>query len=234
MNKKNQVQMSESVLVGMLLAFSGGYMDAYTYMLRDNVFSNAQTGNIILFGVHLFEGNVAMSFRYLLPVILFAGGIFVAQITKLYFKNKPQFHWRQLTVFVEILIMLAVAFMPLSLNLLASSLVSFACGIQVQSFLKISGYSVATTMCIGNLRVATASISEYFYRREPQLLKKSLFYYATILVFMMGAVGGKIGVGLLGRWATFVNCILLFFVFMMMFGTERKVDTNKKGRSALF
>ena len=50
-------QMSESLLVGTLLALAGGFMDAYTYLIRDQVFANAQTGNIVLFGVHLMNGE---------------------------------------------------------------------------------------------------------------------------------------------------------------------------------
>ena len=49
-------QMSESMRLGILLAISGGFMDAYSYMMRDHVFANAQTGNILLFGVYLSEG----------------------------------------------------------------------------------------------------------------------------------------------------------------------------------
>ena len=40
-------QPSESMLVGCLLAASGGFQDAYTYNVRDQVFANAQTGNMV-------------------------------------------------------------------------------------------------------------------------------------------------------------------------------------------
>ena len=36
--------MSESLLIGALLAVSGGLMDAYSYLFRGQVFANAQTG----------------------------------------------------------------------------------------------------------------------------------------------------------------------------------------------
>lgn len=42
MNKK--VQISESIELGILLALSGGFMDAYSYIGRGGVFANAQTG----------------------------------------------------------------------------------------------------------------------------------------------------------------------------------------------
>ena len=48
-------QMSDSYLIAMLLAIVGGFLDAYTYVARGGVFANAQTGNIVLFGLHLAE-----------------------------------------------------------------------------------------------------------------------------------------------------------------------------------
>ena len=50
-------QMSESIRLGVVLAIAGGFMDAYSYMCRGKVFANAQTGNILLLGIHLSEKN---------------------------------------------------------------------------------------------------------------------------------------------------------------------------------
>lgn len=41
-------QTSETFLLSAILALSGGFQDAYTYNARDEVFSNAQTGNVVL------------------------------------------------------------------------------------------------------------------------------------------------------------------------------------------
>ena len=45
-------QVSESIELGVILALAGGFMDVYSYVARDGVFANAQTGNILLVGVH--------------------------------------------------------------------------------------------------------------------------------------------------------------------------------------
>lgn len=54
---KKALQMSESIEVAIFLALSGGLMDAYSYLLRGEVFANAQTGNMLLFGVYASKGN---------------------------------------------------------------------------------------------------------------------------------------------------------------------------------
>ena len=42
MNKKKNRQVSESWQLALLLALSGGLMDAYTYIFRGGVFANAR------------------------------------------------------------------------------------------------------------------------------------------------------------------------------------------------
>ena len=58
----------------MFIVLSGGLQDAYTYLCRGKVFANAQTGNIVLFSAHLFEGEWALSASYLVPVLSFMAG----------------------------------------------------------------------------------------------------------------------------------------------------------------
>ena len=51
------VKKEDSILVALLLTFTGGFLDAYTFMLRGGTFANAQTGNIVMTGVNLAKGN---------------------------------------------------------------------------------------------------------------------------------------------------------------------------------
>ena len=41
---------SESFRLATILALTGGFMDAYSYLMRGGVFANAETGNIVLEG----------------------------------------------------------------------------------------------------------------------------------------------------------------------------------------
>ena len=70
--------MSEAMSTGIFLTLSGGFQDAYTYYTRGKVFANAQTGNIILLGHNAMNGDFTEAFRYLVPVLAFAGGIYIS------------------------------------------------------------------------------------------------------------------------------------------------------------
>lgn len=218
----NKRQMSESIELGIILAMAGGFMDAYSYICRGGVFSNAQTGNMLLFGVHVSEGKWVMAFNYLLPVLAFAIGIAIADIVKITLQDRVNIHWRQIAVVVEAIILVTVGFMPQSINIAANSIASLACGIQVESFRKIHGNSIATTMCIGNLRSATQNICEYCFTKNISLVKKGLLYLTVILFFVFGAVCGNIAVKIMAEKAIMICSLILFVAFLMMFIDREK------------
>ncbi len=82
MSIKRAKQMSESIEVGIILALAGGFMDAYSYLCRNHVFANAQTGNILLLGIHLAERNWSDAVRYFFPIVSFILGIALADMVK--------------------------------------------------------------------------------------------------------------------------------------------------------
>src|SRR5699024_10544985 len=93
-NMKESKQISESIQLGIILALSGGFMDAYSYVCRGQVFANAQTGNMLLFGVHLSEGRYQAAIQHGIPVLAFTLGIALADIVRYRFREKKKIHWR--------------------------------------------------------------------------------------------------------------------------------------------
>lgn len=192
-NKPSKKQMSETFLIGAILSVVGGYLDAYTYIARGGVFANAQTGNIVLFGINIANGNIYKALSYLIPIIAFILGIAVSERVRK-FANSVHIHWRQYIIFLEIIIIAVVAFLPSTNNnsyifdMISNVLISFVCSLQVQSFRKIDGIACATTMCTGNLRSATENILHYRDTKDKKLLKNGLKYYGIILFFIVGAI----------------------------------------------
>lgn len=223
-------QISESRRLAILLAVSGGFMDAYTYTFRGEVFANAQTGNIILFAINLSEGNYAKMLQYLFPIIAFAFGIILAELVHRFCNIDNILHWRQYTVLLECIILLSVGFISQRYNLIANSLVSFACGIQVESFRKVKGNASATTMCIGNLRSGTQNLFNYVFYKDKECLRKSLIYYGVIIFFAFGAVIENIIIGFWQQYTIWCSCILLFAGFLLMF-IQAEEEDKRSGKT---
>ena len=100
-----QVKVSESIRLGTLLAFSGGFLDAYTFMTRDGTFANAETGNIVRVGIYAALGEYGKSLYYMIPVIAFAIGIFVAVWFREKMNAMEKVHWKEAILLVEILVL---------------------------------------------------------------------------------------------------------------------------------
>ena len=207
--------MSDSFLLGAILALAGGFLDAYTYICRGGVFANAETGNIVLMGLKLAEGDLKSALNYLIPITAFACGVLASELVKKKFRSGAVLHWRQITVALEIIILAAISFVPSTdkNNIYTNALVAFAASLQVQSFRVISGVALTTTMCTGNLRSAT----EHLF---SAVSKKDFF---IIGFFIAGAIAGAFAARLLNIKAALVAAGLLAIPFALMF-----VDQDKK------
>ena len=167
-------QMSDSFRAAIFIILSGGFQDAYTYCCRGGVFANAQTGNIVLLSTALFQREWPTALKYLIPILSFMIGIAAAEIVHIRLKHYEKIHWRQIILLCEILLLLAVGFMPQRLDALANALVSFVCALQVQTFHKVRGHAYASTMCIGNMRSGTEALCAYFREKDKDILWKAL------------------------------------------------------------
>ncbi len=214
------MQTSESFLLSALLSFSGGLQDAYTYNIRDQVFANAQTGNVVLMSQCFMTGEWRQGLRFMLPLLSFAIGIFVTERIEHRFKEVTAFHWRQLILLVEIVALAIVGFMPLSANMAANIIVSFACAMQVQTFRKVHGYGYASTMCIGNLRSGVESFSVYVRTKEKPALFKALHFFGIIFVFALGAGAGGVLSAHLGIRTIWISVAFLIAVTLLMVKRE--------------
>lgn len=231
MAKWTKGQMSDSVLMGILLALTGGFLDAYTYVARGGVFANAQTGNIVLLGMNLADGRWSAALSYVIPILAFGGGVLVAEAIRWRHQHRRSIHWRQIILLIEAALLVVVAFLPVGLNWPATCLVSFVCALQVESFRKIKGNTLATTMCTGNLRTATELLVNSFHHDKKELRRSSAAYYVIILVFLAGAALGNALTRRYGQYAVLIGAGLLIFGFFIMFLREEQAERkNIAGR----
>ena len=210
--KLPDIQMSEAFINCVFLAMSGGLQDAYTYFTRNEVFSNAQTGNVVLMSTHFMMGEWYQGLKYLLPFLAFGLGVFVTERIQGKYKNATRLHWRQAILLIEIIILM-----------FATIIVSFSCAMQVQAFRKVNGYSYASTMCIGNLRSGTDALSVFVRTGNKTSLKKAGYYFGIILFFAIGAgIGGNLSI-LFGIHTIWISSALLSISVLLMFAEKLKI-----------
>ncbi len=218
---KKYKQTSDTFRIGILLSMVGGFTDAYTFIIRGNVFTNAQTGNIVLLGLKLVEAKWGEVIFYLFPISAFVLGILAAEFIRTKLKGKKRIHWRQIVILIEILVLFFLAFIPQgNYDVIVNVAISFICSLQVQSFQKVNGNLSATTMCTGNLRSGTEQLYKYIVQKDSEAKEKYMIYYGLILFFIIGAVVGALFTEILREKALFACCGILITVFTVMFRDE--------------
>lgn len=213
----SRIQTSESLQLGMLLSLAGGFMDAYSYLCRGGVFANAETGNVVLFALNIASCHWKQAALYFIPILAFASGVWISDSIKARQNHICTLHWRQMAISIEVLALIAVAFLPQRLNILANSMISLTCGIQVTAFSKFRSKAMATTMCTGNLRVGTQSLLQYRRTGNRQFLSQGCQYYGGITCFILGAMLGSACVGPMGEPAILIAAGLLLIALLSMF-----------------
>jgi len=183
-----EAQMSDSFRTAAMLAFVGGFLETYTFVLHGHVFANAQTGNIALLGMSLASGRWLAALKYLVPILSFAGGVALVEWVRGHWPTASRIHWRQFVVIVEALLLCPCAFLVgTAQDMLANLIVSVVCAFQVQAFRKVRGSSYASTMCTGNLRSATIAWLTWREKRLPEARRQAVRYVGVISVFVVGA-----------------------------------------------
>ena len=89
-----------------------GFFGAYTYLLRGNVFCNAQTGNVVLMGMALGAGKWEEGFYYLIPITAYLMGAFLSELVPNPVKHHLPVRWDTLLIGIEMLAVACLGFVP--------------------------------------------------------------------------------------------------------------------------
>ncbi len=70
-----------------ILIAVAGVFGAYTFLLRGNVFCNAQTGNVVLMGMAIGAGKWQEALYYLIPISAYLLGAFISELVPNFVKH---------------------------------------------------------------------------------------------------------------------------------------------------
>ncbi|MDS0526931.1 DUF1275 domain-containing protein [Clostridium sp. SHJSY1] len=208
---------SQSLRLGILLALVGGFLDSYTYITRNGVFANAQTGNIVMVGVEASIGNWGQALLHVPPIIAFILGVIVVEKIKNIYVHKEIIDTERVILGIEILTLFFVGFISISVpDIIVTVIISFVASLQVQSFRKLVGSPYNTAMCTGNLRTASQVAYEAIKDGDRKKAIKAIRYGIIIISFLIGAIiGGAITlkVGIRAVWGADVILVAAFILF---------------------
>ena len=128
--------LADELLIGIFLAATGGFLDAYTYFFRGGVFANAQTGNMVLMAIYASKCDFNKAVYYLIPITAFFLGVLATEYLMRH--GRLGGRWRQIVLALEIIILFCIGFLSQNVpNAYINVAVSFVCSLQVNAFKKI-------------------------------------------------------------------------------------------------
>ncbi|MCP3394787.1 DUF1275 domain-containing protein [Bradyrhizobium sp. CCGB12] len=181
------IRRDETVEIVLLLAFAGGYIDAYTWIIH-GVMANAQTANLILLWVYAMAGNWAKALHFVPPILAFAIGIVIAA----WLRRAAGGRASAISALIEILLLIAIGILHNRLPDLAGTLgISLVAAMQAAIFVKVEGTGCSTVMITGNMRQAIENVFAVASGGAPLgTLRRTGIFFALCAVFGFGAAAG--------------------------------------------
>jgi uncharacterized membrane protein YoaK (UPF0700 family) len=181
------IRHDETVQISLLLAFTGGYLDAYTWIIH-GVMANAQTANLVLLWVHGTAGDWGEAVRFVPPIFAFAVGVVIAA----WLRRAAGGRAAATSTLIEIVLLFVVGILHNRLPDLAGTLgISAVAAMQMAIFVKVEGVAYSSVMITGNLRQAVeglfAVVSGGYQLRT---LRRSGIFATLCVAFGIGAAVG--------------------------------------------
>jgi uncharacterized membrane protein YoaK (UPF0700 family) len=207
---------SNSVYLGLLLALVGGFLDAYTFISRDGVFANAQTGNLVLLAINLSYGNWKNAIDYILPIIAFILGVLVAETVKRPRLREFLYSYRRSILLLECAVLILVGLLPSSVpNLVITVCISFVSSLQISTFTHLDKWAYNSTMTTGNIRIASQAAYTAFINHDKEAKTKFKEFLVIILSFSFGALFGSFATRYIGNQSVWIAAGVLLIAIIL-------------------
>ena len=233
--RKTEFLTCERNWVYFTLTAVAGFWGAYTYLLRGNVFCNAQTGNVVLMGLALGPAKWGEALYYLIPLSAYILGAFVSELVPNPIKHRLLIRWDTLLIGIEILAVLFLGLLPESAPVqIAQVVINFIASMQYNTFRQAEGIPVATTFATNHIRqIGVGLAKELRHRRtgDKSHREKLAKHSEMLFFFAAGAVVGTVFCHLLvGRaiWITALPMAVIFFSLLHADLTTERALVERK------
>lgn len=214
-----------------LLIMSGGLLGAFTYSIRGNVFCNAQTGNVVLLGMALGNGNWKSAAYLLIPITAYGLGAAVSELLPSSVKKAGVLRWDTLLIGFEMLVTFLLGLLPESApHQISQVAINFICSMQYNTFRQAEGVPMATTFCTNHVRQIGIHLSRWLKKGDKSSLRRFLLHVRMLLMFLLGAVAGTVLCRYFLGKAIWGATLLLSIVFIDLFHADLTTEKGMLGR----
>ncbi|WP_158942190.1 YoaK family protein [Granulicella sp. S190] len=144
----NPILQPNSLPDAMLLAGTGGLLDAIVYLNHGHVFANAMTGNVIFLGIATLGRNWHDIIPHLVPIVGFLAGVTGSKHLRSGYRYSAP-----LGLAFEILALFVLGSLSSGFpSMIFTFIIAFVSAFQVASFRRVERFAFNSTFITGNLR----------------------------------------------------------------------------------
>jgi uncharacterized membrane protein YoaK (UPF0700 family) len=203
----------------MLLATTGGLLDAIVYLNHGHVFANAMSGNVIFLGIAILGRDWGEIAPHLVPI----AGFFAGVLTSKHLRTRLSFRSAFLGLVLEIVAIFALGWLPGGFPEMAfTGIIAYVAAFQVASFRRVDRFAYNSTFITGNLRdTAEGLYNALDPNSAPETREKGLSQARDLgvicLCFLAGAILGAWAAPRFGNYSIWLAEPLLLAVTVLTF-----------------
>jgi uncharacterized membrane protein YoaK (UPF0700 family) len=179
----------------MLLATTGGLLDAVVYLNHGHVFANAMSGNVIFLGIAIIGRDWGDIVPHLVPL----AGFFAGVLTSKHLRTRLGIRSVLLGLALEIVAIFLLGWLPGSFPEMAfTGIIAYVAAFQVASFRRVDRFAYNSTFITGNIRDVAEGLYEALTPNStPETREKGLSQARALSLICLCFLGGAI----LGAWS---------------------------------
>jgi uncharacterized membrane protein YoaK (UPF0700 family) len=206
------VPRDEALQIAGLLAFVGGYLEAYTWITH-HVFANAQSANLVFLSVYATSGDWQAASRYVPPLLAFAAGVILACWLRWVVPRRAA----RISTLLEIVFLFMVAIVHNRLSEIAGTLgLSLVAAFQTVSFPRVEGMSYNSVMVTGNFRQTIEGLFDAWAGKPAtRPFRRPYIFGAMCVTFGAGAATGAFATKVAPVYSLIVPIILLTILLLI-------------------
>lgn len=226
--KREEFLECEKLWIYILMIVVGGFIGAYTYILKGKVFCNAQTANFLMFAVQMGTGNMGRAMYYIIPITAYLSGTILSEFLPKHINNLGILRWETLLVGIEMLCLLILGFLPETVpDQVFQISINFIASMQFNTFRRAENVAMATTFCTNHLRQIGVNIVKWLRKRESKEKSETIKHFLMLLGFVAGSAASAALCLKFGGKAIWFAEIPLAVVFVDLFFADRGREKDK-------
>jgi uncharacterized membrane protein YoaK (UPF0700 family) len=175
----------------LLLAASGGMLDAVVYLNHGHVFANAMTGNVIFLGISAVSRDWNQILPHLTPILAYAVGVCASRLLR----AQPLRHLTLFALAAEIAALFVAGLLPPFFPQMAFvALIAVVAAFQVSTFRHVGAFTYNSTFITGNLRDTVEGWLNHLLEPDPAARSQGFQKFKDLglvcLSFLAGAIAG--------------------------------------------